>query len=462
MAFISCSDEETKTVFKEINEISIAQFSETDEIEALILEQLEIEPVIEQSIDKTEDDLSFVWFLFQKDQTIGKADTISRDRNLSYQISLVPGTYLLKYRVTDNNTKVFAEQEVMLEVQNIYTSGLVVLNEVSNEARIAFINFNLNEQLKDVYLTLNGTAIGTNPKWISQTYYGEFVIACNDDNGGVFCSTDDFRKESSFVDKFFEVPIVLNQNAYFSANPSSFARGTDFIINNNKIHKRKDDGRSTGEFKFYSAFESDLELSGFSVMTRYLTLGYDNNHKGFIHINSNSDNLSVFRSYGDVDWGNYGRIMVHGETNKYTHAGSYMACVFYDEATDKYYATEIESEGYSMFLRNDYEIDATSNIADATHFTNSTRDAFIYYSVGSKLYVIVTTSGEVREVADFGKNIDAIAFEYRDEIRKVYVAISDGPDKGTIVELNGNQNGTVEEETRYENLVGRVVDMLVK
>lgn len=239
---VSCVDDETVNEFKSLNEVSIEGLEEKYSV--MLYNSLQITPTLVTS-HNDDSKLSYVWYVYTA-VTDNKADTLSYERNLDIVADpsiLTPGEdYTLSYRVTDNETGVFYQEDMKLEVTTQFTKGTIFLCEDGGEAELNFLQDNAEKTfLEGVYKEANKELIGRNPVRIislNPNVYAPFMkqeyIWCKDENGGVIASPLSFEKVSTMRESFDVTPTdeILSPEYYFMGSM------IEYIIMNGALHKR--------------------------------------------------------------------------------------------------------------------------------------------------------------------------------------------------------------------------------
>ncbi|MDR2130614.1 MAG: hypothetical protein LBP56_05530 [Odoribacteraceae bacterium] len=123
----ACNDDKGNYVYHAINEITFAGIAPSyNAMQAVDI--LEIDPVVEMTDGDYRDTSRFkyTWLAVVSYQT---KDTIGKERKLSYQVKLDPGTYQLCLKVWDKQTDVTWKYISSLTVGNMYAKGILLVGE---------------------------------------------------------------------------------------------------------------------------------------------------------------------------------------------------------------------------------------------------------------------------------------------------------------------------------------------
>ena len=124
--FASCVEDNTQTVFKELNEVTIEGIE--DEYENVYINRtLSIHPTLTTTFND-ESQLEYLWIAYDRNSRLG-ADTLARTKDLDAIIGLTPGEHTGKFKVFDRTTGIYYEKEFIINVVNDFTQGLLILAE---------------------------------------------------------------------------------------------------------------------------------------------------------------------------------------------------------------------------------------------------------------------------------------------------------------------------------------------
>ena len=238
----ACVEDNTVYNLKDLNQVTIENLQ--NRYSVMLYNRLQIAPTIKTS-HNDDSKLSYVWYAYTA-VTRDEADTLSHDRNLDILVEpaiLTPGEdYTLVLRITDDETGVYYQEDMKLEVATQFTKGTIFLCEDNGEAELNFLQDNDKKTfLEGIYKEANKEIVGKNPQRIislNPNQYAPFMkqeyIWCNDENGGVIASPLSFEKVKTMREAFDVTPTdeVLNFEYYFKGMM------IEYIIMNGALHKR--------------------------------------------------------------------------------------------------------------------------------------------------------------------------------------------------------------------------------
>lgn len=475
----SCVVDHSNYEFREVNDVEISGIEL--KYNAVMLDSLKIYPIITRTLDATEDNLEYVWTIYNI-QTFNFADTLAQTRNLEIIVNTIPGDYQVSYRVKDKQTGVSYRYEFDVSIVSELQRGFLALSELNGKADVTFINI-FGTVYESIYNTINEEDLGVNPisiRYTSQSPLDYVAILCNDSRGGVYLSSNSFKKLFDYKDFFYESPSTIMPQAMevqcdYGWQDYQSKGYNSFIINDNKLYFRvqnstvKIDGvNTTVESKFYSAYPGDYELSPVSFQARGYEAFYDTKYKRLLYIpNYAQPNLWVTaaKPAAVFDPANVGMDLIWGKTNKTSNRREYMCnSIFKDDQNNYFYLQFDIGTKSSIVPKKKVAIPSQFKIREAKTFTGNYQDGtFIYFAVNSKVYVYDCIMNQEREVFDFGpgKNVDNI--RWHDEVilsRKMHICTtttSQSGKNGSIYEMNVQLDGTLSISNSYENVCGKVV-----
>lgn len=242
VAWTACVEDNTQYDLKDLNKVTIEDLE--DKYSVMLYSKLQITPTIKTS-HNDDSKLSYAWYAYTKTSSI-EADTLSYERNLDVVVDpsmLIPGEdYTLVLRVTDDETGVYYQDDMKLEVTTQFSKGTLFLCEENGEAELNFLQDNKEGTfLEGIYKGANKEVVGRNPLRIisvNPSAYAPFLkqeyILCNDENGGMIASPLSFEKVSPLRDAFEMAPSVdiLNPQYYFKGGM------IEYLIVDGALHKR--------------------------------------------------------------------------------------------------------------------------------------------------------------------------------------------------------------------------------
>lgn len=122
----SCSKDLGTYEYHDVNELKINGIAGNYTLRRT-LDTLRLNPVIAATMDDNDQNrYSYAWILKSGTLTF---DTIGREKNLDYPITLNPGAYSIYYRVLDKKTGIKGISNITLNVSTAYSRGLLIMGE---------------------------------------------------------------------------------------------------------------------------------------------------------------------------------------------------------------------------------------------------------------------------------------------------------------------------------------------
>lgn len=475
----SCVKDDGNYLYQEVNDVVISGI-EANYV-ATMLDSFKITPVLSRKLTATETDLEYVWTIFNSMNTYNFPDTLAKTRNLKILVNTIPGTYKVSYSVFDKNTGVRYRTEFNVTITSELQRGFLALSELNGKANVSFISVT-GKAYPDIYENINGEPVGTNPVSICYTYQAPIdyvAILCKDQRGGVYLSSTSFKKLAELKDFFYNPQIISNPQAftvqeYYGAVSDYQAFGSRlFFIGDNKLFYRDAnynttiDGVSTRiETKFYDAFPGDYEISPVSFQALGRELFYDNKYKKFMYIaDYTKPNLLVCAANltGVFNPADVGLVLVWG---KYTISArnTYNCNSIFTDGNGNYFYLKFDMTNKAAITpMKKIAIPSSFKIREAKTFAGNALQDYIYFAVGSKVYVYDCILTQEREIYDFGagKVVDNIRWhEAVLSTRIMHVCTSTAGSTGrtgSIYEMNVATNGALSIKSSYENICGKVV-----
>ena len=168
---VACTEDKGNYDYTPLNDLSIAG------IESAYMIERDSQLVIPVTITGTEgfdeSRYEYLWYIWRVNNA-ADPDTLSYEKDLNVPISVVAGSYDMRYLVTDKETDIVYTSRATLDVIDSYSQGVMALSSAGGEADVTFINA-VNAISTHVYREANGESAGSNPSGIFLTGGGEFV-----------------------------------------------------------------------------------------------------------------------------------------------------------------------------------------------------------------------------------------------------------------------------------------------
>ncbi len=144
---ISCYDDKGNYDYNDINEIEIEGIEE--EYSLRMEELLTIKPILKSSIQGNEANYKYQWIFLsiQIDKKLYYNYTFSNDKYLEdVWLQLPGGSYTAYYKITDTSTGIeWVSKNFKISISDEIASGILVLSDVNDKARVDFISYFNNE-----------------------------------------------------------------------------------------------------------------------------------------------------------------------------------------------------------------------------------------------------------------------------------------------------------------------------
>ncbi len=456
----ACTEDKGTYEYKDLNEVVITGVSPFYSV--LNGTSLVIEPEIKQKQIQDESRLKYLWFSYNVNAQIGKADTLAFTKNLNIDsIELAPESYLLVFRVTDIITGVFYDQNSILTVKG-FPDGLHVLSNSAGNAQLSILRGEEELCSFEAYKEINGEIAGVNPIGVSGINefmrWGKpirFIILCSDGGLGVYTDGSTFEKTITVRDAFINITAPETVKGLIGKhNTRSFVTG---IFGEGNLYTTFQPGGAYGpECSFRYVFNDFSEKFMAPVGSNFML--YNTATKGFYTTDNWGSKMSYIPPSDSLDVpfdvANTGLDVIYGK-----NAGAYSMGVFIDSGTNQRYILALS--GAQAYLK----IELTSeNINSATLFEFMNTKQVMYYVHENIIYTYDVIAKKVLYTYELpsGKVVDYM--EIAEDDKSLYVAFSDGsntPKAGSVHILALDMDGEIlEARATYENKFGQVVDFL--
>ncbi len=463
---MACTEDKGNYDYTPLNDLSISGI----EAEYLIERdsQLIIPVTITANEDFQEGRYDYLWYAWRINNA-ADPDTLSLEKDLDVAISIVPGEYDLRYIVTDKETKIIYTYRTDLTVIDSYSKGIMALSNAGGEADVTFINA-VNTITPHVYLEANGETAGTNPSGIFYIGGGEFVnplVVIATEEGTKVANPADFSEFMDFSELFYFAPEPGIMQCLCKSNWGY----DEYVIVDGKVYNRYLSFVENLYQPYDPQAKGDYYAAPFSMYEASDAFFYDKKGQRFIY-NNYGVMIPVEASSGAFNAADMQMDMVYGFA-----LDENLRAVMEDEAGQRYMISATKAVTYSDDYSETYiRVTPISMLpmdkegcAEASTFAMSTRDmGFLYYAYGNKIACISTVTGNILAVYDgfgAGKQVDYIEFDRTENTDRLWVGVSDGSgtaESGSIYFLKMASDGSLTEETHFENVCGKVVDFEYK
>jgi hypothetical protein len=396
----SCRKYQVVNDTKKVNEVTIGLPANYT---AYLGDTLHLVPVLSFTQDNSNDTgrYTYQWYTVSPNLSGYYKVIIDSTKNLTYKVSLSPGSYLLYCNVTDTVTGLFFRTSVNLKVTTPYYEGWLVLSDAGSAPRLDMVSYNANG-VGTLYFDVLGK-LSSDLKLTGEAknvlYSGNIYITTTG-NGTNSVDPDNFSWKPTnnirysmldptipadfYADRFviggYQQALYSNGNVYTLYGPS-------FGLPVNRMQ---------GETANFSA-------EPFIAIGSYVYLYDQAKHRfaaNFISANNTSCNpLPAYGSSGATlfDYNNTGMDLVYMDESPYN--GQEVFAILKDTVTGKFHLTLFNDYGQTQ----DYYAEMTgTDLASATHFALNNNYGYVFYSAGSKLYEFDLGLKTSKLMADYG------------------------------------------------------------
>jgi hypothetical protein len=135
----SCYKDKGNYDYHPVNELSVANFDTLKGYVTYFGNTLAITPAITGTLDK--DGTHSYTYEWSYELPSYAVKVLSTEKNLNYKVDILPGTYSLRYKITDKTSGVMYHFRTTLQVSTEIYEGYLVLNEVNNQSRLDMLSY---------------------------------------------------------------------------------------------------------------------------------------------------------------------------------------------------------------------------------------------------------------------------------------------------------------------------------
>ncbi|MBL1410736.1 PKD-like family lipoprotein [Sphingobacterium faecale] len=437
----SCSKDQGNYQYTVLNDIQIENVPSYYESEYLV-DTLKISPVLSFSADKIDSkNLSYEWASLPRNSGIGSGKKIlGSEKDLLFHVDLLPGTYDLYFKVTNNINNVSYDEKIELKVSTAAYEGWMVLSELNNIARLGMVS-----------LGGNGSTHTIIPNALAQTEMGEIssprsVKYCNSmgawENIAIIGGQTTHRVNPAFFtwspDKDFKYEMLDNTP---NNNPLKIVTVdffSEFLITEqgNLYFKDPLDGDA-----FTAPRNRDEQGNTFKAapFVAYGTNTYsvdaivfDTDAKRFLKLPYKSAKcLSI--PDGPLFSYSTNKELLHMSNSAFNNADNF---AIMKDNNSKYYLYRFNI-GYSSITQTYFDIIHSEEIQGASHFAVHPTLGYIFFIKDGKLYEYDMNLRTAKKMADYGnKEVTLLKFNAFTSSGKYYKPIYKELELQLIVGVN--------------------------
>ena len=362
----------------------------------------------------------YEWFRLQKVGYIGPGEDyrsvgMSPVLDLEMPASRDQGAYDFMLRVTDLQTNLFTEKEFRVFVANDIYEGWILLGEKQGEATLDMLSYRLQqeryEHIANPQWKYHATgALKGKPLFVrfgigSVFGYYNGYLAVGTSEEAIAFGSDEFSRENELAgtsDLYEYLPTAGSvdfSRVFFDGSLNSMFIYVDGNLFVDSYGTSLPSFRKIADFMDADGTLRPVRLSSrFAVSNRYSTeqtaVVYDEQAKEFLWMKAEDAYVNELYPGRLFDFKTGQELLYVGYTER--EGGQYVALLQDTDGGDTYLAR------FSMYDQRYYEKINVPLIDEAEQVALSTTTGELYYSVGSRLFVIDEAAKESRPVLDVG------------------------------------------------------------
>lgn len=240
-SLISCSKDLGSYDYSEVNTYEISGINTGTGISrnynVVMGQKVTIEPVIESSMEGVSDNLSYLWIV--------EKDTVSKERDFNYEVTLPIGLYQSQFVLIDNNTGLSYGVGFALNVTSPFGRGYFFLNQdEENNTVLSFKGVSDEDTVVVSSYEIDGVSFGKFPKTMSGVK--KYKSGPNDYSWQVYIVSEEGEYPVIFADlTSYSALKFFNKNSYmgtwgseYEFNPTHVdlrSSGRTYFISNGKV-----------------------------------------------------------------------------------------------------------------------------------------------------------------------------------------------------------------------------------
>lgn len=481
--FTSCVEDKTHNADTEIN---VVKFENIESRYTAIanIETVTIDPKVTGSLyGEDESNYRYVWTM-NTGTTVGEVvnTVIGTERKLVFPVNLNPGSYTITFRVYDKTNGMEYEKSTTIEASTPFVKGyylygakedgLAAMDFVSfigKDTTIVRDVFKNEKQLKnpknlifmgyyysDFLCNLWATSEDDYAEVESSPNLASFSCMETDVNSMCYPTLDAVKKPLKFVDMYphatetsgnnsnSRVRLLFTENEIFSGQFMSAPE-----IYANPVNRYATTG-AEGEKLYKPAPYAFIKRPASTSVYSYIVFDRTNHEFAFIagnyaaptssqHFTPSTDLAPEGSFFWDQKKYDTVRDIVYG------YSGMNGRCyALMNDANGKYYVYQFvpSTNYYSSYCQKvagyDINMDIATDIDKATNYAFFTKQPYLLYTVGSKLYVLDYSRNRCEMVKDFGDEISYLAMDMSSEYvaTQFRVCTYSTANKGNIYKYN--------------------------
>ena len=415
---MGCYDDKGNYDYHEFNEITIGDRGfDTAYILTSFVDTLRISPEIDFKLAENSH-LKFEWVARSNGVDFTEYP-LGNERDLVFPVSLPTETYTLYFKVTDTLNTMEYWNATAMQVQDLLTSGWIILGENSNgEAQLDMITYSVDTMVLKDMLHDSGLPVLRGPVkvWVVDNYRDNMIHISTED-GTYRLDRDNFKGgdhthlkynfyDPEALDHFVlqEVAQLRSYNRAAIIDNKLFHNG--FLISSSVFQNPANHYQGT-----YDLFSIGDKIAYNPKAMAYYYMLYNNDAKRFVYTGGRSygspvgycDTLKDTRDDVEIFSWKTGLDYVTSISSRLLDGYSFT--VLTDGKGSYYlycYALKYQWGWESIEKKKKYSLDKVTDIDKAKFFGVSAQRTYLIYATGSKLYAYDYVAEKVQLLRDFG------------------------------------------------------------
>ena len=415
---MGCYDDKGNYDYHDFNEITINNrgFDTTYPLTSYV-DTLRISPELKFKLGESEH-LTFEWVARFNGIEFTEYP-IGKERDLVYPMSLPSGTYTLFFKVKDTLNTMEYWNVTAFQVQDLLTSGWVVLGENSNgEACLDMVTYSVDTLVLKDLLKESGLPVLRNPVkvWVVDNYRDNMIHVSTGD-GTYRLTREDFKggDHTHLKYNFFDPGSLEHftlQDVGQMRNWNRAAIIDDLLFHNSSMIQSSIFQNPANHYQgTYDLFDiGDKIAYNPKAMTYYYIL-YNKTEQRFVYVGGRAygspagycDTLKDTRDDVEIFSWKPGLDYVTSINSRFLDG--YCYTILKDNGGQHYlysYALRYQWGWESIVKNKKYSLDKATDLDKAKFFGASAQRTYLFYAVGSKLYAYDYVAETVKVLEDFG------------------------------------------------------------